>query len=131
MYSAGFFLTVSVESMLKVAKYCFKNNRTYCLNLSDIVFGNETEAASYAEVNNLFLHKQILKTEKRDLSIFSIFIFNVLILFVTQVSSLGITDVGEIVKKIAMLPKENGSTSRLVIITQASDPVIVVQHGKA
>ena len=149
VYSAGFFLTVSVESMLEVAKYCSKNNRTYCLNLSapllcqffkdqmasvlpftDIVFGNETEAASYAEVNNLFLHKQILKTEKRDLSIFSIFIFNVLILFVTQVSSLGITDVGEIVKKIAMLPKENGSTSRLVIITQGSDPVIVVQHGK-
>ena len=65
MYSAGFFLTVSVESMLKVAKYCFKNNRTYCLNLSDIVFGNETEAASYAEVNNLFLHKQILKDRNK------------------------------------------------------------------
>jgi len=114
VYSAGFFLTVSVESMLKVAKYCSQNNRSYCLNLSapflcqffkdqmasvlpftDIVFGNETEAASYAEVN-----------------------------------SLGITDVGEIAKKIAMLPKENGSTSRLVIITQGSDPVIVVQHGK-
>ena len=69
VYSAGFFLTVSVESMLKVAKYCSQNNRTYCLNLSapflcqffkdqmfsvlpftDIVFGNETEAATYAEV---------------------------------------------------------------------------------
>merc|ERR1712183_1259167 len=63
VYSAGFFLTVSVDSMLKVAKYCSQNNRTYCLNLSapflcqffkdqmasvlpftDIVFGNETEA---------------------------------------------------------------------------------------
>ena len=90
VYSAGFFLTVSVESMLKVAKYCAQNNKTYCLNLSapflcqffkgdptvnvaptmaqlcdladqmssvlpftDIIFGNETEAASYAEVNNL------------------------------------------------------------------------------
>eukprot|EP00090_Calanus_glacialis_P024714 TRINITY_DN383_c0_g1_i1.p1 TRINITY_DN383_c0_g1~~TRINITY_DN383_c0_g1_i1.p1 ORF type:complete len:343 (-),score=107.74 TRINITY_DN383_c0_g1_i1:64-1092(-) len=114
VYSAGFFLTVSVESMLKVAKQCSLNNRTYCLNLSapflcqffkdqmasvlpftDIVFGNETEAATYAEVNNL-----------------------------------GLTDVGEIAKKIAMLPKENGSTSRLVVITQGSDPVIAVQHGK-
>merc|ERR1712055_142717 len=113
VYSAGFFLTVSVESMLKVAKYCSRNNRTYCLNLSapflcqffkeqmfsvlpftDIVFGNETEAATYAEVNNL-----------------------------------GITDVGEIARKIAMLPKENGSTSRLVIITQGADPVVAVQHG--
>jgi len=114
VYSAGFFLTVSVESMLKVAKYCSQNNRTYCLNLSapflcqffkdqmasvlpftDIVFGNETEAATYAEVN-----------------------------------SLGTTDVGEIAKKIAMLPKENGSTSRLVIITQGAEEVVAVQHGK-
>jgi len=114
VYSAGFFLTVSVESMLKVAKHCSQNNKTYCINLSapflcqffkdqmasvlpftDIVFGNETEAATYAEVN-----------------------------------SLGITDVGEIAKKIAMLPKENGSTSRLVVITQGSDHVVVVQHGQ-
>ena len=70
--------------MLEVAKYCSKNNRTYCLNLSapllcqffkdqmasvlpftDIVFGNETEAASYAEVNNLFLHEQILKDRNK------------------------------------------------------------------
>ena len=45
-------------------------------------------------------------------------------------NSLGITDVGEIAKKIAMLPKENGSTSRLVVITQGSDHVVVVQHGQ-
>ena len=88
--------------MLKVAKYCAQNNKTYCLNLSapflcqffkdqmssvlpftDIIFGNETEAAAYAEQNNL-----------------------------------GTTDVGEIALKLAMLPKENGSRSRLVIITQ-------------
>ena len=62
VYSAGFFLTVSVDSMLKVAKHCALSNKTYCLNLSapflcqffkdqmssvlpftDIVFGNETE----------------------------------------------------------------------------------------
>ena len=49
--------------------------------------------------------------------------------FHLQVNNLGITDVGEIARKIAMLPKENGSTSRLVIITQGSDPVVAVQHG--
>ena len=53
------------------------------LPFTDIIFGNETEAAAYAEVNNL-----------------------------------GTTDVGEIALKLAMLPKENGSRSRLVIITQ-------------
>ena len=72
VYSAGFFLTVSVDSMLKVGKYCAANNKTYCLNLSapfliqffkdqmmsvmpyaDIVFGNETEALTFAETFNL------------------------------------------------------------------------------
>jgi len=114
VYSAGFFLTVSVDSMLKVAKHCAMNNKTYCLNLSapflcqffkdqmasvlpftDIVFGNETEAAAYAEANNL-----------------------------------NTTDVAEIATKIAMLPKENGSRSRLVVITQGEGPVIAVEHGK-
>jgi len=114
IYSAGFFLTVSVDSMLRVAKHCAANNRLYCLNLSapflcqffkdqmtsvlpftDIVFGNETEAASYAEVHDL-------QTK----------------------------DIGEIALKIASLPKENGSVSRLVVITQGADEVVVAEHGK-
>jgi len=114
VYSAGFFLTVSVESMLKVAKHCAANNRLYCMNLSapflcqffkdqmmsvlpftDVVFGNETEAATYAEVQNL---------ESKD--------------------------VGAIALKIASLPKENGSVSRLVVITQGADEVVVAEHGK-
>jgi len=113
VYSAGFFLTVSVDSMLKVAKHCAVNNRTYCINLSapflcqffkdqmlsvlpftDIVFGNESEAAAYAEMQ-----------------------------------ALATTDVKEIAQKIAMLPKENGSRSRTVVITQGKDPVIVVHEG--
>lgn len=114
VYSAGFFLTVSVESMLKVGKFCSSTNRTYCVNLSapfliqffkdqmlsvlpfaDIVFGNETEAATFAEVMGL-----------------------------------NTTDVREIAKRISMLPKENGSRSRLVIITQGSDPVVAVKDGQ-
>ena len=58
------------------------------LPFTDIVFGNETEAAAYAESFEL-----------------------------------NTTDVGEIAMKIAQLPKENGSRSRLVVITQGSDPV--------
>jgi len=114
VYSAGFFLTVSVESMIKVGKFCAANNRTYCLNLSapfliqffkdqmmsvmpyaDIVFGNETEAATYAEAFNL-----------------------------------GTTDVKKIALAIAALPKENGGRARTVVITQGSDPVICVENGK-
>ncbi|XP_058650879.1 adenosine kinase isoform X3 [Onychostoma macrolepis] len=66
-YIAGFFLTVSLESILKVAKHASENNKIFCLNLSapficeffkealmkvmpfvDILFGNETEAAAFA-----------------------------------------------------------------------------------
>uniref|UniRef100_A0A3P8Y3N3 Adenosine kinase n=1 Tax=Esox lucius TaxID=8010 RepID=A0A3P8Y3N3_ESOLU len=66
-YIAGFFLTVSPESILKVAKHASENNKIFGLNLSapfisqffkddmmevmpyvDILFGNETEAATFA-----------------------------------------------------------------------------------
>ena len=53
------------------------------LPFTDIIFGNETEAAAYSEVNNL-----------------------------------GTTEISEIALRLAMLPKENGSKSRLVVITQ-------------
>ncbi|XP_070401750.1 adenosine kinase isoform X7 [Nothobranchius furzeri] len=67
-YIAGFFLTVSPESILKVAKHASENNKIFCMNLSapfisqffkeplmkvmpyvDILFGNETEAATFAK----------------------------------------------------------------------------------
>merc|ERR1711983_9404 len=114
VYSAGFFLTVSVDSMLKVGKYCAANNKTYCLNLSapfliqffkdqmmsvmpyaDIVFGNETEALTYAETFNL-----------------------------------GTKDITKIAQAISMLPKENGSKGRMVVITQGADPVVCANNGE-
>jgi len=114
VYSAGFFLTVSVDSMLKVAKHCAENNKTYCLNLSapfliqffkdqmmsvmpyaDIVFGNETEALTFAESFNL-----------------------------------GTTDIKKIAVAISMQAKQNGSKGRLVIITQGADPVVCVNNGE-
>ena len=114
VYSAGFFLTVSVDSMVRVAQHCAENNKTYCLNLSapfliqffkdqmmsvmpyaDIVFCNETEALTYAETFNL-----------------------------------GTKDITKIAQAISMLPKENGSKGRLVIITQGADPVVCVNNGE-
>lgn len=67
-YIAGFFLTVSVESALEVAKHSADNGKTFSMNLSapficqffkdqlaqmmphiDILFGNESEAEAYGE----------------------------------------------------------------------------------
>merc|ERR1719476_702887 len=61
---------------------------------ADIVFGNETEAATFADAFNL-----------------------------------GTTDVKKIALAISMLPKENGSKGRTVIITQGSDPVVCAENG--
>jgi len=73
-YSAGFFLTPpeGPDAMEKIAKHAAENNKIYCINLSapfitqffkdqlhriipycDYIFGNETEAATYAEHNGL------------------------------------------------------------------------------
>ena len=34
IYSAGFFITVSPESIMLVAKHCADHNKPYCMNLS-------------------------------------------------------------------------------------------------
>lgn len=67
-YSAGYFLTVSVESYVIVGEHVAANNKVLCLNLSapfivdffgdnlataleyaDFLFGNESEAEAYAK----------------------------------------------------------------------------------
>eukprot|EP01083_Nonionella_stella_P020805 57714_1 len=71
-YLSGYFLTVSPESIMKVAKHAAENNKIVCANLSapflveffkdpmmsvvpyvDYYFGNETEAATWAKVHGL------------------------------------------------------------------------------
>ncbi len=70
VYSAGFFLTVSPASMIAAGKHCAETGGYFTMNLSapflsavfkdqmhsvlpyaDIVFGNESEAAAFAEAN--------------------------------------------------------------------------------
>eukprot|EP00833_Pecoramyces_ruminatium_P004532 jgi/Orpsp1_1/1178564/evm.model.c7180000065862.1 len=70
-YIGGFFFTHSHESIMAVAKHAAENNKVFTQNLSapflsqfytkfldeaapywDIIFGNETEAAAFAEAHN-------------------------------------------------------------------------------
>jgi len=114
-YSAGFFLTVSPESMVAVGKHAAETGKLYCTNLSapflpkffaaamssvlpyaDYVFGNESEALAWGEANG----------------------------FPTAT-------VPEIALKIAALPKASGTHARTVVITQGADPVVVALDGKA
>ena len=111
VYSAGFFLTVSVESMVMAADACKAAGKTYCLNLSapflmqvpplfdgmkqvlpkaDVIFCNETEAATFAEV-----------------------------------SGWDTKDCKEIAKRLQALDKETAEKPRMVVITQGADPTVV------
>jgi adenosine kinase len=115
-YSAGFFITVSPDSMLAVAQHAAANDKTYCLNLSapficevppfkkalsdliplvDFLFGNENEARAFAASEG----------------------------WATE-------DVEEIALRISRFPKENGSKQRTVVITQGAEATVVASHGK-
>lgn len=112
-YISGFFLTVSLESILTVARHALSKDRLFMMNLSapfipqffkdnldqvmsyiDILFGNETEALAFAEAQKF-----------------------------------GTEDLREIGLKISALPKQNESRKRIAIITQGSDPVLLIRDG--
>ena len=115
-YCAGFFLTVSVPSLEKVAQHAVDNGKTFCLNLSapfivdffadqvstalayaDILFSNESEAAAYGKKNG--------------------------------VDSSDDPDLAKIALHICNLPKK-GKPGRIVVFTQGSKSTLVAKDGK-
>nr|XP_034314455.1 adenosine kinase 2 isoform X1 [Crassostrea gigas] len=112
-YIAGFPLTVSPSTVIRIAKHAQASGKVFTMNLSapflcqffkepmlktlpyvDILFGNETEAETFAKENNF-----------------------------------GTTNIAEIALKIAELPKEDNKP-RTVVITQGSNPTVVAKDGK-
>ena len=115
-YCAGFFLTVSVESLVQVAQGAVEAGKIFCLNLSapfiveffkdqlatampyaDYLFGNESEAAAYAKSHGM--------EDKAD-------------------------DIAAIALAIAALPKVNSSRPRTVVFTQGSKSTVAVCNGQ-
>lgn len=116
IYSAGFFITVSTDSMELAQSEAAKSGAKYCLNLSapflmqvppfkafilkslpmvDYLFCNETEAATFAE------------TEGWET-----------------------TDVKFIATRLSLVPSAKQGVKRTVVITQGSDPTIVAINGQ-
>lgn len=112
-YVTGFFLTVSVDAILTIAKHAVEENKTFAINLSapfliqffgaqmasimpytDIVFANESEAATYGEVHGYG------------------------------------TDLATIALKLAAQPKASGTRPRIVVFTQGAEATIVACEGK-
>lgn len=113
-YITGFHLTVCPPAIMKVAEHALKEDKCFVMNLSapficsifkepqlaafgyvDILFGNDTEAETFAKENGLEA-----------------------------------TSIPEIALRIAELPKHNKQRSRMVVITQGSEPIIVAQDRK-
>ena len=113
-YSAGFFLTVSVDALVTVASKMAEDNKIFALNLSapfivdffgdqlstaleyaDYLFGNESEAAAYGKKHGL-----------------------------------GEDDLGKIALHICGLSKKNDKRPRTVVFTQGSKSTIVASEGK-
>lgn len=111
-YCAGFFLTVSVEALLRVAKHAAAESKVFALNLSapflidffadqmaqalpyaDYVFGNESEAAAYGKKHGYG------------------------------------EDISQIALKLAAQPKASGTRPRIVVFTQGSDSTVVAANG--
>lgn len=116
VYSAGFFITVSPESMMTMAQHACQHDKTYCLNLSapfimevppfkktlmdllpyvDFLFGNENEARAFA------------KSEGWETG-----------------------DIEDIALRISRMPKQNGCRPRTVVITQGADATVVAVNAR-
>ncbi|KAL8145834.1 hypothetical protein AgCh_003837 [Apium graveolens] len=113
-YIAGFFLTVSPESIQLVGEHAAAKNKVFMMNLSapficeffkdvqekaltyvDYVFGNETKARTFSKVHGW-------ETD----------------------------NVEEIALKISQWPKASEAHKRITVITQGADPVVVAEDGK-
>ena len=113
-YIAGFFLTVSPDSMIHVGKHAAEQNKTFLMNLSapflcdffhdqmmsvmpyvDYLFANETECAAFAK-------------------------------------KMGWDDVSaeECALRASNLPKASSARKRIVVFTQGADATIVASDGK-
>lgn len=112
-YIAGFFLTVSVESLVLIGDHAVENDKVFAFNLSapfiidffgdqvatalpyaDYLFCNEGEAAAYAKKH-----------------------------------SLG-DDLKDVALKISAMEKKNAKRNRVVVFTQGSLSTIVATEGK-
>ncbi|XP_043959610.1 adenosine kinase b isoform X2 [Gambusia affinis] len=101
-YIAGFFLTVSPESILKVAKHASENNKIFCMNLS-------------APFISQFFKEPLMKVMPY-----------VDILFGNETTD----DIAVIANKTQNLPKENAKRQRLVVFTQGKDDTVATVDDK-
>lgn len=112
-YISGFFLTVSPETIQFVAKHAYENNKPFLMNLSAPFLAQFfkqplTEALEYVDI--LFGNELEAEAFAKEFD-------------------LGTTDIREIALKLAEWPKVGSKKKRIAVITQGSNPVLLVQNG--
>jgi len=111
-YIAGFFLTVSVESLQIIGEHAVAENKVFALNLSApfiISFFSDQVATALKYADYLFCNESEAEEygKKHELG----------------------SDLKEIALTIAKSPKANASRDRTVVFTQGSSATIVVHKG--
>lgn len=102
-YHEGFFLVSSLESCLKIARYASASNKIYAVNISGAFIAEYFKDA----LAQVLLYADFVFCNETEAEKFA------------EVNGFGTTDVAEIGKLIASLPKE-GSRPRVSVITQGA-----------
>ncbi|XP_054272339.1 uncharacterized protein LOC128992666 isoform X2 [Macrosteles quadrilineatus] len=111
-YISGFFLAVSQDAVVHSAKMAAKYGKWFMMNLSATYI-----AEQYMDGwNEVFPYIDVLfgnETEARS--------------FAKESQFEEVNDVSQIALKLSCLPKNNLSRTRIVVITQGPDPVVVAE----
>jgi adenosine kinase len=113
-YSAGYFLTVSPESMIHLGKHAAETDKIFMTNF----------AATF--ICQFYLDKLLSVLPYADY----VFANKDEVLAFAQAMKYETEDVKEIAKKVSLMDKVNTKRERIVVFTQGSDPVVVAINGK-
>ncbi|KAI5806583.1 pfkB family carbohydrate kinase [Peziza echinospora] len=112
-YVGGYHLTVCVPAILALAEHAAATNKIFSMNLSAPFLAQFFKD----QMDSVAPYWDYLIGNESEALAYS------------ESHNLGTTDITEIAKKIANLPKKNTARPRVVVITQGTDPTIVVTSG--
>jgi len=113
IYVTGFFLTVSTESLLLLGEHAHQHDKPYLMNLSapfliELFWDKMESVLPYVDVLFANEHEAAALGKKLDWG----------------------SDLKEIARMAADLPKKNDKRKRTVVFTQGAEEVIVYQNGQ-
>lgn len=113
-YATGFFLTASAVTVQAIAKHALATNSTFLMNLSAPFLAQFYKK----DLINALTYADIVFGNELEALAFA------------KEENFETDNLQEIALKICELPKQNENRSRVTIITQGKDPVLLAQNGK-